>query len=106
VGDARRKEGGTTYSLSGADSLSTAAGVVEVEADARWAGADARLSESGWNEDRRENPRYASRPDTSCILQILMQRLVEALQLAFDLHFADAHPGEEPAGDSLTKFVP
>jgi hypothetical protein len=33
-----------------------------------------------------------------------MQQLLEALQLAFDLHFADAHPGEEPAGDSLKDF--
>jgi hypothetical protein len=38
----------------------------------------------------------------SCILQIFLQQLLEALQLHCDLHFADAHRAENPAGDSVT----
>jgi hypothetical protein len=52
-----------------------------------------------------QRPQECAKWEADCILQRLMQRLLEHLQLSFDLHFADADPAEESAGDSLTTFI-
>jgi hypothetical protein len=54
----------------------------------------------GW--ERPRYPRNAARRPLCCKLQDLLQLLLEPLQYAFDLHFADADAYTASAGDSLT----
>jgi hypothetical protein len=48
-----------------------------------------------------QRPQECMRWDADCILQSVIQRLLDRLQLALDLHFADADRAEAYAGDSL-----
>jgi hypothetical protein len=48
------------------------------------------------------NPEHAAREGCVCKLKNRMQQLLEGVQCCFFLHFAEAHRGEDSAGDGLS----
>jgi hypothetical protein len=75
----------------------------EAEATRRVGKEEAEVGPAGgWDGESPQSPRECNTAAFSCKTQNLLRLLLEPLQCAPDLHFADADAFTATAGDSLT----
>jgi hypothetical protein len=79
-----------------------AAGLEEVQEEK--CGREDGGARSGWDGEASPPPRECARAAASCKMQQLLRLLLETLQCASDLHFADGDAHTTSAGDSLKRI--